>query len=322
MLLLRPKQALVWLGPRYTFPLALALCLAPASPAAALTWIRQADVPVVTSRFPGETQFMVAENLAGGPGQTVITVDTDGAQIVVEGRALTGPGDGSGTGIAVGAPGVGVRKVRIRGGQITGFEDGVRLTEAVGCQVTESVLAGNYRGLRLLASQRSLIRGNAVLGNSLGGIAVYGGARNTLHENRVLVNGDCGIELEGGERQVLRGNWSSGNGVAGIAVLNSRSATLLGNHCHSNVLAGIALGLFGSPAAATTVRRNTTRENLFYGIVVYAGSTGNALRQNIAERNGPPPEFADAADLNPPEAQPENVWRGNRFGSSAGPGLE
>lgn len=322
MLLSRSKNALSCLRSHLVFPVVLGTSLCSIQPAQALTWIRQSDVPVVTSRFGGETRFMVAENLTGGPGQTVITVDTDGVQIVADGRTLSGPRDGSGVGIAVGVPGVGVRKVRIRGGQVTGFHEGILLAQATGCRVTDTVLAGNRLGLRLRESHRNLIRGNAVLGNSAGGIAVHDSSRNALVVNRILVNGGSGVEIAGGERQVLRGNWCSGNAVAGIAALNSHRDTLLGNHCHANVLAGIALGLFGSPAGSTTVRRNTTRENVFYGIVVYAGSTGNALRQNVADRNGPPPEFADAADLNPPGGRPENTWRGNRFGSATGPGLD
>jgi parallel beta-helix repeat protein len=231
--------------------------------------------------------YVLASDLSC-PGGTAITVAADNVVFNLNGRTLTGDGDGVGVS-AEGSEADPITGLRVENGTVRGFFDGVRVGNAPGARVANVTATGNDDdGIEVYASPGARIEGNTLTGNGFG----------------LLVDG-----CEGGCR--IAGNRVADNG-RGILIRDATGARIEGNTATGNGSDGIALS--GDASTGNQVRGNTATGNGESGIEVEVDSTGNTLEGNTAtgndaDRDGDP----DLVDRNLPADPCPSTWRGNNF---------
>jgi parallel beta-helix repeat protein len=144
------------------------------------------------------------------------------------------------SGIAVAG---GLTNVKIDGGAIIGFNDGI-----------------------VLASSFSQVKGMTVQNACVFGIAVQG-SNNVVQTNVVTGSGSDGIILSPATRANITSNYSSGNKRAGIAVSDfAYDNTIEKNVLNNNGGTGEGAGVIVFNGTKTMIRYNTANNNDFAGI--------------------------------------------------------
>ena len=195
------------------------------------------------------------------------------------------------SGIAVAG---GLSGVKIDGGTVIGFNDGV-----------------------LLASSNSRVEGMTVKNACVFGIVVQG-VENLVETNVVMGSGSDGIILSPASKAVIASNYSSGNKRAGVAIsdfaqdnliekniLNNNGGTgegygvvvfngtknmIRNNAANNNDFAGIrissAVNPMGEPNLSNTVMDNTVSGNSHVGIWIQADAAPSIIKLNTVLGNG------------------------------------
>ena len=203
--------------------------------------------------------------------------------------------------------------VRISGGTVTGFADGVSLTggsrvsalrvidncgfgimvAGAGSQVDTSIVSGSVDGIALCKTQDAVVTSNEVFGNSRYGVLVSCAdagddhnhvVRNILRDNGLPTGDGGGVGVFGGDEHEIADNAISGN-FLGVSILTS---------------------------AGTVIHDNAVNGNQTNGIVLTAGALGTSVHDNTAYSNG----LVDMQDDN--AACGTNTWTLNLFQTSAG----
>ena len=213
--------------------------------------------------------------------------------------------------------------VRINGGIVTGFLNGIELVGVppsfIEFTVTAMTLTNNCAlGIVAVAAQNGLIATSVVKGNGEDGIALVAegisGICNpciqniTVESNDASGNARFGI-LNEGNSITMRENIVDDNAAlptgAGIGIFGSNN-TIDRNSANNNKLPsgfGIILeqGVKGNVITGNTANGNAT------GIDVELNTSSNTVRGNIAHGNS----SADLSDVNP--ACGSNTWKNNNF---------
>jgi parallel beta-helix repeat protein len=195
-----------------------------------------------------------------GPGVVITASDVS---LTLAGHTLSGVSSQAGCEPQIG---VDVRdpatNVRVAGGTVTGFADGVSLTAGsrasalrvldncgfgilvagAGARVDTSLVSGSVDGIALCNASDALVTSNDVFGNSRYGVLV-----------------SCGLGADDGNQvvqNILRENGLPGGDGGGIGVFSGSDHHIAGNHLVDNFI-----GVYLLTTAGTTVEGNTAYRN-------------------------------------------------------------
>lgn len=221
---------------------------------------------------PGDYHLVSDLGPCSGPGVVVTASDV---RLTLGGHTLSGLG-------VCGEPQIGVdvrnpvTNVRVAGGTVTGFADGVSLTShsratalrvldncgfgvlvaGEGARVDTSVVTGSVDGIALCNASDALVTANDVFANSRYGVLV-----------------SCGLGDDGGSeivQNILRDNGLPAGDGGGIGVFSGSAQRVAGNHVSGNFV-GINL----LTASGTTVEENTVYGSLSADMVDDAANCGS-----------------------------------------------
>jgi hypothetical protein len=222
----------------------------------------------------------------------------------LQGHTITGPGVDVAASDGVADDGTVHSGVTVRGGTITGFEDGVDLDVTGSAAKGLTVSAGGV-GIAMRGNGNTLYRNTVDITNAPGVTAFSGieslgddaylwgnvvnGSAETGPDDGIVVNGEhpliilnavtgCGFD------GVIASGYTSGlvalNSVTGCDIGITPSG--MGLKLQSNTASGNCIGLFVDDPAAL-VRWNTANDNCTEGIVI--GQEGASLKKNTANNN-------------------------------------
>jgi parallel beta-helix repeat protein len=168
---------------------------------------------------------------------------------------------------------------------------GIVFTGVVDSEIRANVLHhnANWAGVALFAgSQRVQVIGNTARENAIGFLVESESNGNTLFGNTAQQNQLHGVALTGSTENVLANNTSNGNGWEGFFLNDADDNELIGNAVNrngdhaSNVFAGIALV---SGSSGNLLDGNTANGNADEGFVLEAADA-NVLTRNVSNANG------------------------------------
>ena len=216
----------------------------------------------------------------------------------------------------------GVTDVRIDGGVVIGFNDGVVLSSSrsrvAGMTVKNSCVSGIHvqgeknrvetnvvtgsgsDGIALFPASHSVISSNYSSGNKRGGVALSASAHdNTIADNILNSNGGggagYGVAIFDGTNNVVRNNAASYNGI-GIRV-------------------SLAVNPTGDPQLGNKILSNTVSGNSDTGIWIEANGAPSIVRRNKVLGSGDVDMLDDSAQCD------GNIWRNNIFRTDVVAGL-
>lgn len=239
-----------------------------------------------------------------GTATTGLVIGGDDFTVWLEGHTIQGPGVDVAASDGVADDGTEHSGVTVRGGTITGFEDGVDLDVTGSAAKGLSVSAGGV-GIILRGAGNTLYR-NTVDMTAAAGVTGFSGIESNGDNPYVwgnTVNGsaetgpDDGIVISGNNPLIIL-NTVTGCGfdgiiattyTSGLVALNSVTGcdigitpSGMGLKLQSNTTSGNCIGLFVDDPAAL-VRWNTANDNCTEGIVI--GQEGASLKKNTANNN-------------------------------------
>jgi parallel beta-helix repeat protein len=203
--------------------------------------------------------------------------------------------------------------VRVSGGTVTGFVDGIGLygshsratalrvvdncvygilVGGTGNRVDTSLVSGSDDGVLLCEAQEAVVTSNELVGNLRYGAVVS--CTGTDH-NEVIQN-------------IMRENGLPTGDGGGVGIFNGSQNRIAGN-----AISGNWDGIWLASAGSTVVEDNTVNANLSHGIGVNLQAPGVVVQveSNTAFGNG-------AVDLLEGNPCGTNTWTDNHFGTSAG----
>lgn len=303
-----------WVGPRAlrrALMLASSLAVIAVTSGPARAWAASKPVTQCGQVLDKPGDYHLAQDLGPCSGHGVV-ITASHVRFTLAGHTLSGvssPGscdmENPQTGVDVRSPATGVR---VSGGTVTGFVDGISLSAdsrvtamrvvdncfwgviVTGAgQVDTSVVSGSGNdGIALCQAQDALVTANEVVGSRRYGVSMSCdvGAND---RNRVV-------------RNILRDNGAPGGDGGGIAVFTGNDHRIVGNAISENLL-----GIFLLTTTGSTVRDNTVNGNRDAGIVLTDGAHGAVVRANTAYSN----TRVDLQDDNP--GCGTNDWARNLF---------
>ena len=217
---------------------------------------------------------------------------------------------------------------------------GIVFTVVADSEIRANVVENNvnWAGLALFADSRNVrVVGNTVRRNAFGLLIESGSRDNTLSANTAEHNALEGFVLTNSSGNVLTGNTSNNNGAEGMLLVDADDNRLASNTANGNgdhaaqVYAGIALV---SGSSGNVVERNTANRNADEGFVIEQ-SDGNTVSGNTWNVNGQVgievrlgssdntlrqnvARNNAALDALDDQTGVGNVWTGNRFGTTEG----
>jgi parallel beta-helix repeat protein len=259
---------------------------------------------------PGD--YHLAQDLGPCAGHGVLITASD-VRFTLGGHTLSGVStqescdiDYPQTGITI----IGASGVRVSGGTVRGFVDGIGhygtnsvvagmtvadncvfgvLVQGTGNRVETSRVSGSDDGIALCESRDAVVTGNEAFGNFHLGVMLS--CTGTDH-NHIVTNvmHDNGLPAGGGGVAIYNGDW---------------------NEVLGNAITGNWDGIWLSATTQSVVRENTVNANLHLGISASGFSPTNTLEANTAFANG-------LADLSEENACLVNTWLNNHFGTGIG----
>jgi parallel beta-helix repeat protein len=297
-----------------SFLVAAASVLTPGTARAASTPVTQCGQELSQ---PGD--YHLAQDLGPctGPG---VVITASNVRLTLAGHTLSGVSSQASCDLDHPQIGVDVRNpatgVRVSGGTVTGFVDGISLTggsqvtamkvadnclfgvmvTGTGSQVDTSRVSGSDDGIVLCEAQRAVVTSNDVFGNARYGVLISCGV-GANDRNHVVQN-------------ILRDNGLPAGDGGGIAVFTGNDHRIVGN-----AISGNWLGMMLLSTGQTVIRENTVNGNLQQGIVLTDLAHGNVVRANTVYHNG-------QTDLQDDNAGCDgNTWRRNLFETDIVAGL-
>jgi parallel beta-helix repeat protein len=208
--------------------------------------------------------YHLVSDLGPCTGSGVVITASD-VRLTLAGHTLSGVASPSGCEPQIG---VDIRNpatnVRVAGGTVTGFADGVSLTAGShasalrvvdncgfgimvagsGARVDTSLVSGSVDGIALCNASDALVTANDVFGNSRYGVLV-----------------SCGLGADNGNQivqNILRENGLPGGDGGGIGVFSGSDHHIAGNHLVDNFIGVYLLTTAGTTVEGNTAYRNTT----------------------------------------------------------------
>lgn len=215
-----------------------------------------------------------------GTGGIGITIVASNAKLTMAGHTLTGPGDGTGTGILI----TSVSNVIITGGTVKGFGNGVELdgvssSRINGLVATNNVAAAPHgNGVWLHSSSANVLVGITASGNRSGFRVENESNNNTLTLDSALSNIGNGFlvradAIHSTSGNMLLNNVATGN-VNGIAIGGAAgTGSVTNNTVQGNQTSGNSTGINVSTVAGSNVVSTNTSNNS----VVVNGTGGNSI---------------------------------------------
>jgi parallel beta-helix repeat protein len=229
------------------------------------------------------TDIRLTQDLGPCPKDGLVA-GASGIRIDLNGHRITGA-VGSWAGVRIPSP---YHHVEVRAGTITGFSQGVVLTQTSDNHVWGLRLVRNVRGIDLGGSNTdNLIEKNELVDNDADAIRIDASDRNTIQKNSVE-GSPYGISISNGaDRNVITKNDVTDSRLGpglGISVFGDSD----GNVVEDNRVSGMArVGIYVlSGSDDTLVSKNVTKGNGWDGILVEAGPVGTAISKNTASGNG------------------------------------
>jgi len=244
-----------------------------------------------------------------------LIIRTDGITVDLNGHIITG----SFSDDSVGIRNEGHDNVTITNGSVSEFERGVYFTSGANHnRINNLTVSGNSGdGIGLNNANDNRLENNETVSNG-SGFFLTTCSGNQIEGNTVSENTINGIFLDDCQTNRIENNEVNGTGVLGglgaIALLNSD-----GNHVRLNSVGnshdpGIAL----IDSNDNRIIGNTVAESAADGVLVEAGSGGNVIARNVANRNRD-----DGIDINDPATTlTRNIANNNGdYGIEAVPGV-
>jgi hypothetical protein len=222
----------------------------------------------------------LAGTLEGTAGRHGITITTNDVTIDLCGHALVGVA-GSLDGVHVSSPtNATLHNIAVRNGTLRQWRgDGVDLSLADNCQLSQLRAFGNNPGYGLRVGTGGLVTGCTLEANVVG---VSVGRGSTVKDCTVLANINYGIL--GGDASVIKDNTVSStvvsNNAAGIQVTNH--CQVVGNTCDGNSYGIRARG------SCNRIEANLASGSRFWGISVTLTNGHNVVVKNNACNNAEP----------------------------------
>ncbi len=280
-----------------------------AQPAAAATPVACGD----NLNVPG--QYMLTGDLSCSGVFSALTITASDVHLTLNGFTLSGDGTvtfGIDVGLCVATSGV-----HINGGTVTGFIGaGIFLCNATNAHVNGMTVRENENGILLDGSDGNHINGNIVTDNDSDGLFALFSDNNEFNTNVVTENDGRGYTFLFSDNNRVTSNNVSGNLTDGIVLDVSDGNIVRGCTISGNEGDGIDL----EDALNSLIQGNIVTANLRSGIEVEDGSTGNRIQGNTSTGNntGMTATEADMVDNNPVDADCENNWKSNTFGTELG----
>jgi parallel beta-helix repeat protein len=204
----------------------------------------------------------------------------------------------------------GTSNVRVSGGTVNGFVDGVMLY-GTNSRVSAMTITNNCVFGIAVSSDGNVVDTNAISGSGWDGIVLAAASHATIRSNDLDLNTRYGIVItESSDGNTVHSNILRRNGLeegasgGGILVAYGND-----NVIHDNAVNGNFTGILLSwPITGTTIGDNTVTGNVSNGISIAAGSSPNTVNGNTIRGNG----VCDASDGN----AGANTWTSNIFGTS------
>ena len=204
----------------------------------------------------------------------------------------------------------GTSNVRVSGGTVNGFVDGVMLYGS-SSRVSAMTITNNCVFGIAVSSDGNVVDTNAISGSGWDGIVLAAASHATIRSNDVDGNTRYGIVItEFSDGNTVHSNILRRNGLAegasggGIGAFNGNDNVIHDNAVNAN-FDGISLAV---TITGTTINDNIANGNVSVGIAIGGGSSANTVKANTARGNG----ICDASDGN----AGANTWTGNIFGTS------
>jgi parallel beta-helix repeat protein len=207
-------------------------------------------------------------------------------------------------GILVERSGQGLLFVRVNGGTVTGFFDGIALGASSSRVNAMTVADSCLFGIGAFGT-RNVIETNVVTRNGYAGVFLGSSDNSTIRSNDISGNTSCGLFINDSNGNTIRSNIVKDNGRQGICADSGNDNVIQGNDASGN-LEGIYVSGTG-----TIIRDNTANGNVNVGIVILAGSSSHTVIGNNARSNG----IADLSDGN--VGCDANSWKRNGFGTDS-----
>jgi hypothetical protein len=277
--------------------LAAFACLCVLPTAASATHVQCGDVLT-------QQTVLDSDLICPDPATVGLVIGGDDFTVWLGGHTIQGPGVDVAAGDGVGDDGTVHSGVTIRGGTITGFEDGVDLDVTGSATKGLTVSAGGV-GIAMRGNDNTIFNNTVDMTNDAGvtgfsGIEAVGDNAyvwgNTVNgsaaagpDDGIVVNGDNPVILVNsvtgcGFDGVIATGYTTGlvalNDVTGCDIGIAPSGT--GLKLQSNTASGNCIGIFVDDPAAL-VRWNTANDNCTEGIVI--GQAGASLKKNTANGN-------------------------------------
>jgi parallel beta-helix repeat protein len=269
-------------------------------------------------------EYYLAGDLGPCSGDGVV-ITADGVHFTLAGHTISGLSSPASCDLVNPQIGVDIRgpvsDVRVNGGTVSGFVDGIDLNFASKSRVDAMTVAANcVFGIAVGNSDGIVVATNAVTTSGGDGIGIGRSHDVVVRANDVSQNTRAGIDISDfAEHNTIRNNVLDHNGGDGVAVFNGNNNTIRGNAANYNN-SGIRLASPGN--TGNVAFGNTANGNVSTGIWIIAGGTLSVVRKNIAFGNGQ----VDLYDGNP--QCDSNTWMNNTFAtdqvvdvSDGGPGV-
>ena len=260
---------------------------------------------------------------------TALIIGADGITLDLNGYTLSGDI----TGYGVDNTG-GYDDVTIKGGSITGFEQGIRAEGVSGLTLEDLSFSGDTGGGHAhvidIRDGEDVVIQDATITVGAGSPGWAEAIRleniNPVKVVNVAVNGGWigvnfayGDDPDGPTNGVVKGSTFTGQGLFGVFIANSTDATVKGNTVKDAGLFGIYAGGGGAEVSNVVIQGNeVSGTGVFHGITL-AGVSDSVIRGNVVSESGQDGiavYFYDGADASNNWVQGNEVSDSGRYGIS------
>lgn len=170
--------------------------------------------------------------------------------------------------------------VKIMNGEITGFYDGMFITDNIATTVQDMVVTGNTNnGIHFVDATDAKLKNNLVANNANFGFNLeFNGG--TITGNEAFGNAFQGFNVEMSEELTVKGNHSNGNGDSGAQFAAAPDSLIQKNDFSGNE----NFGLFLANGDDVVVKKNRANGNENAGVFVVMGSP--RIDKNTTNGNG------------------------------------
>jgi parallel beta-helix repeat protein len=230
-----------------------------------------------------------------------IDIVADGVTLDCDGHSIVNPGFYP-FGITV----IGQSKVTVKNCHISGFIEGISLTDTSDSTVVDNTFRDNTESVVLFLGATGNVVKNNLIEDSGIGVRVVDGPNNNVIKDNFLSDNERGIHVVNSSGTVIKGNTAVNNTTDGISAFFSSGTKIGENTSSANGLSGIAV--FQSDSSR--VWENVTDGNGNHGVfAVVTDGTGSRFWENEGCGNA----IVDGRDRSAAFGLDPAEWRENTF---------